>query len=445
MKKIIKFSAVSFMMLSFVLFGVGPVYGANDVTTETGVSIVLPSNSQEYVLGTDTTAQSFTVNNGNIEVVLEASSKFEFTSADRTMFTFIGGPSTCSHTISCNTDSSYIAISCDAGTSGSGSMIITPNGTCTDTTTNSGSSSAPISYSGNGGSSAKKKTVKNVEPVAGAEACALDVGYAYKSTGSSAVYYVTEDCEKRAFSNATIFFSYFDSWDDVKSTSNSKLEGIANDSLGFMPWGKNYDPKYGALVKIVKDPKVYMLLGTERYWITSETVFETLNYKWNWIEDIDQALLDKYTVGSEISYLDHHPNYTIVKYAGSTKVYRLEPDPNDSSKQVKRHVLNEAAFNSLGFRWDRIVEIGDDEVYEDGEAMGANTTTLTKFLSLGSNDAEVLILQQKLRDLGYFTHAINTGYYGAATVEAVKAFQAANGLDVAGYVGPGTRAALNAK
>ena len=37
-----------------------------------------------------------------------------------------------------------------------------------------------------------------------------------------------------------------------------------------------------------------------------------------------------------------------------------------------------------------------------------------------------------------------TGYYGTLTQAAVEKFQSAHNIDVNGYVGPGTRAALNA-
>ena len=197
-----------------------------------------------------------------------------------------------------------------------------------------------------------------------AQNCSLQAQQAYKLSASPSVYYITADCTKRTFKNSKIFFTYFDSWSDVKLISRAKLDNISNDSLDFMPLGPKYDPKYGALVKTVKDPKVYLLLGTEKYWITDPTVFNNLNYSWNWIEDIDERLLNKYTLGSEINYSDRHPNYTLVKYKNNTKVYQLEPDPNNANKQIKKHIKNEAEFTSLGFRWDRIVEIDDDEVYE---------------------------------------------------------------------------------
>lgn len=198
-----------------------------------------------------------------------------------------------------------------------------------------------------------------------ASSCPISLQQAYKTANSPAIYYITENCTKRAFNKANIFFTYFDSWTNVKNVSLTVLNSVPNDSLGFMPYGPKYDPKYGALVKIVKDPKVYLLLGTEKYWITSESVFNNLNYSWNWIEDIDQRLLDKYQTASEINYIDHHPNYTLVKYANDAKVYRLEPDPNDSTKQIKKYIKNEAEFNALGFRWDRIVTIKNSETYID--------------------------------------------------------------------------------
>ena len=202
-------------------------------------------------------------------------------------------------------------------------------------------------------------------------ACALGKEMAYKRPGSSAVYYITTECAKRAFNNSRVFFTYFDKWGDVKSTTKAMLDGIANDTLGFMPWGPNFDPQYGALVKIVTDPKTYLLLGTEKYWITSEDVFTKLGYKWNWIEDIDSRLLDKYTVGSEINYTNRHPNFTLVKYAGDPKVYRLESDPADAAKQVKRHIKDEKAFKALKYRWDRIVTLTDGEQYTAGDQLMA--------------------------------------------------------------------------
>jgi len=279
--------------------------------------------------------------------------------------------------------------------------------------------------------------------------CPLAKKSVYKAVNSASIYYITSECTKRAFNKSNVFFTYFNSWNDVQTVSSSVLSSIVNDSLGFMPWGPKYDPKYGALVKTVTDPKVYLLLGTEKYWINSEAVFNSLKYSWNWIEDVDMDLLSKYTVGSEINYVNHHPNYTIVKYPNDTKVYRLEPDSSDSTKQVRRHIKDENAFNAFNFRWDRIVTISSDESYDDGEQLSSslktNTTVNSVFtldLEVGDSGVEVEQLQQKLINLGYLDVSA-TGYFGQATKEAVKKYQTANGINTTGNVGPLTRGKLN--
>lgn len=67
----------------------------------------------------------------------------------------------------------------------------------------------------------------------------------------------------------------------------------------------------------------------------------------------------------------------------------------------------------------------------------------TEFLGVGFQDAQVTALQERLTYDGYFSGPI-TGYYGPLTEAAVEKYQSANGIEVKGYVGPSTRAALNA-
>ena len=67
----------------------------------------------------------------------------------------------------------------------------------------------------------------------------------------------------------------------------------------------------------------------------------------------------------------------------------------------------------------------------------------TEFLNVGSQDAQVTALQQRLTADGFYSGPI-TGYFGTLTEVAVGKFQAAHGIAVKGYVGPSTRAALNA-
>lgn len=65
----------------------------------------------------------------------------------------------------------------------------------------------------------------------------------------------------------------------------------------------------------------------------------------------------------------------------------------------------------------------------------------TKTLRPGDKDEEVKLLQQRLKDLGYYTGNI-TGVYNNATTEAVKAFQKKSSLEEDGVLGPITRTVL---
>ena len=65
----------------------------------------------------------------------------------------------------------------------------------------------------------------------------------------------------------------------------------------------------------------------------------------------------------------------------------------------------------------------------------------SEILKIKSEGEEVVNLQMRLRDLGYFNYKV-TGYYAEATRGAVALFQEENGLAVDGTVGPETKSVL---
>ena len=69
------------------------------------------------------------------------------------------------------------------------------------------------------------------------------------------------------------------------------------------------------------------------------------------------------------------------------------------------------------------------------------TTTYALTLKQGSTGNTVKTMQQKLKNWGYYTGAVD-GVFGAKTKEAVKYFQRRNGLVVDGIAGPKTLAAM---
>ncbi len=77
-----------------------------------------------------------------------------------------------------------------------------------------------------------------------------------------------------------------------------------------------------------------------------------------------------------------------------------------------------------------------------GQVLGASAFNFTRILFLGSQGSDVIELQNRLTQEGFYTGPI-TGYFGPLTEAAVKAYQAAHNLPMTGIVGPLTMAELN--
>lgn len=200
-----------------------------------------------------------------------------------------------------------------------------------------------------------------IQSAVNATSCTIDTNEPYTHPQTRTVWLITERCTKRPFKNSSMYFTYFDSWSEVQSVNKDRLESIKNDIANFVPYGPKYDPKGGALAKIPTDNRVYLLLDGKKYWITNEDIFEGLNYKWAWIQDIAPGLLNKYETVGEINYTDHHPVGSLVKYKSSPKVYRISK--NKAGKLIKSHIPDEETFRFLGYRFDRIVTIPESEQY----------------------------------------------------------------------------------
>jgi peptidoglycan hydrolase-like protein with peptidoglycan-binding domain len=57
-----------------------------------------------------------------------------------------------------------------------------------------------------------------------------------------------------------------------------------------------------------------------------------------------------------------------------------------------------------------------------------------RVLTIKSSGEDVAQLQQRLRELGYFTYPTNTGYFGETTLRAIAQFQSDQGLEPTGVV-----------
>lgn len=185
-------------------------------------------------------------------------------------------------------------------------------------------------------------------------------------------------------------------------------------------------------VQINSEPQIVILKLDEA---------KTIDLDNDGVKDLEIKFANLYVNRAELtmsSLLNDTKTNHLIKYPNSPKVYLIE-------KAKKRWIVDGEVFNALGYQWSDVQTISTDTIYPDGEnlASPSNKYIFKNFLKLGQTSEEVRQLQIKLKTLGYFTYPQTTGYFGPATQTAVKAFQKANNISPLGYVGPGTRAALN--
>lgn len=84
----------------------------------------------------------------------------------------------------------------------------------------------------------------------------------------------------------------------------------------------------------------------------------------------------------------------------------------------------------------------ETEAVPSGEVLGTSAVRFTTDIHFGMRSDDVAVLQRILLGKGLYRADV-TGYFGPITLEAVKAYQRANGIAATGYVGALTRTAMN--
>ena len=189
--------------------------------------------------------------------------------------------------------------------------------------------------------------------------CSLTVGSAYKVSGKSTVFYVTDACTKRPFSSMTVFNSYFSSTKSILTVNESKLKVLSLDRAGAMPLGPRATFKTLTLVQDEETNKLYVLTGTKRY-LVSRALFIQLRFKDAWVQPVSPKLLAKFSDGGEWKDTMKHPDGTLVKYANAKQVFKLQDG--------KKRAVTAAAQKRLGLG-DQVITIDDAEVYLNGLAL----------------------------------------------------------------------------
>lgn len=112
----------------------------------------------------------------------------------------------------------------------------------------------------------------------------------------SAVYYISSDCKRHAFSNVRVYYSWFSNFNNIQTIGNGMMASI--------PLGKNNTYRPGAkMIKFPSVPKVYMVAkGGVLHWVPTEWV-ATQYFGTDWknkIEDVSEAFYNDYSFGADI-------------------------------------------------------------------------------------------------------------------------------------------------
>lgn len=191
--------------------------------------------------------------------------------------------------------------------------------------------------------------------VAQAETCPLDSNTAYAATESRAVYMVTDTCERKIFTNPAVYFSYFESWDDIHRVDETVVASVPLALDQMIPYGPLATFQNGSILKVPDDAKVYVLIQKELHWISTEEVYRAYGFTFDKVEIVTQELVDTFEFGVPFNDPERLPAFIAVQYAGDEAVYLVVPTIGGTN--IKQHIVDEDVFRALDYRFDRVVEI----------------------------------------------------------------------------------------
>lgn len=225
-----------------------------------------------------------------------------------------------------------------------------------------------------------------------------------KTQEDSTVYYLGADGRRHAFPHFSVYFTWYCDYKNVKIISPA--------DLALIPLGKNVTYRPGVrLVKFVTLPTVYVVQtgGVLRAIPDEATAVMLAGSNWaKSVHDINDAFYLDYQIGEPLESIigmnfDQSPTY-----------------PSGS-------------MNIAGY--------ADPGVVSGWLTCAAQTLTSFRFTG------ELKPYSQEVSSIKRLQALLNipvTGYYGAETIQAVRNFQAKNGIRQTGIVGPETGAKLNA-
>ncbi len=303
MKKII------FLLLAVALLwpNVGIHAAYNDFVANADITIYISDLNINLVMKSGANLESYTVNAGNLQVVMSTTSTLTIESLDKRSFTVTPSLNWETFIQNCGGSGSHITLKLPAGTAAT-TITMTPSATACSVGGGGGTLGSG-SGGGGGGSAAVSNTpaVENV-PTLPAQAVARVRGIPFilaaniatdgtlvKGPGASVYYY--HGGRRFVFVNDKAYKTWYPDFKNVKTISAADLSSV--------PLGGNITYKPGfKMVKITTDPKTYAVdKGGVLRWIKSEAVAIALyGATWNkQIDDVPDAFFANYTIGADIN------------------------------------------------------------------------------------------------------------------------------------------------
>ncbi len=170
--------------------------------------------------------------------------------------------------------------------------------------------------------------------------------------GSGTAVYAIYAGGRRLVANETIFKAYGYKWENVQTISDLELKSIPEYSA--LPAYNSKFPE-GTLIKGT-GPAVYIINGGSRRLIPDEPTFNVLNYKWEKIQTLSDRELNS------ISELPQIPSKLISTLKDGSLIKGSGPAIYVINFGRRRLIPNEATFNALGYKWEKIQNVSDQQL-----------------------------------------------------------------------------------
>lgn len=174
-----------------------------------------------------------------------------------------------------------------------------------------------------------------------------------RTFNNNAVYYI-EKGYKRPFLTENDFFAHSYNWSNL----------IYVDSLNEIPLGApmmpndDYNLSNATLVKGEELSKVYFLNTLlEKAWIKTEEIFYSLGYAFNNVVTLTEDKIKSLINTKDVDQFKR-PDDSLVRYEGEANIYII--------KENKKYLVELDQFFKNEFKYENVVIIKKDEIYEDG-------------------------------------------------------------------------------